>query len=247
MNGALLSSKNMGWCTPADFFSELDQEFHFNLDPAATDKSAKCARYFTPADDGLKADWGGCRVFCNPPYGRQITDWVRKGYEESKKPGTLVVMLIPARTDTSYFHDYIFHGKADEVRFIRGRLTFTDEDGNPTKDAKGRPCSAPFPSAVVIWRSKDMAQSLRDMVLDLIKDRDMTANEIATTLSDRGQQVSRSDVGPILTKAQAAGLIRNAGKRECSVTGRSAIAWKAEKEVFHGNKPNHKGNPAGEL
>ena len=107
MNGALLSSKNMGWCTPADFFSELDQEFHFNLDPAATDKSAKCARYFTPADDGLKADWGGCRVFCNPPYGRQITDWVRKGYEESKKPGTLVVMLIPARTDTSYFHDYI--------------------------------------------------------------------------------------------------------------------------------------------
>lgn len=127
MNGALLSSKNMGWCTPADFFSELDQEFHFNLDPAATDKSAKCARYFTPADDGLKADWGGCRVFCNPPYGRQITDWVRKGYEESKKPGTLVVMLIPARTDTSYFHDYIFHGKADEVRFIRGRLTFTDD------------------------------------------------------------------------------------------------------------------------
>lgn len=59
MNGALLSSKNMGWCTPADFFRELDQEFHFNLDPAATDKSAKCARYFTPADDGLKADWGG--------------------------------------------------------------------------------------------------------------------------------------------------------------------------------------------
>lgn len=164
MNGALLSSKNMGWCTPADFFSEMDQEFHFNLDPAATDKSAKCARYFTPADDGLKADWGGCRVFCNPPYGRQINEWVRKGYEESKKPGTLVVMLIPARTDTSYFHDYIFHGKADEVRFIRGRLTFTDEDGNPTKDAKGRPCSAPFPSAVVIWRSKDMAQSLRDMV-----------------------------------------------------------------------------------
>lgn len=186
-------------------------------------------------------------MFCNPPYGRQITDWVRKGYEESKKPGTLVVMLIPARTDTSYFHDYIFHGKADEVRFIRGRLTFTDEDGNPTKDAKGRPCSAPFPSAVVIWRSKDMAQSLRDMVLDLIKDRDMTANEIAATLSDSGQQVSRSDVGPILSKAQAAGLIRNAGKRECSVTGRSAIVWKAEKEVFHGNKPNHKGNPAGEL
>ena len=59
MNEALLSSKKLDWCTPADFFAELDQEFHFNLDPAATDKSAKCARYFTPADDGLKESWGG--------------------------------------------------------------------------------------------------------------------------------------------------------------------------------------------
>lgn len=67
MNGALLSSKNMGWCTPADFFNELDREFHFNLDPAATDKSAKCARYFTPADDGLKADWGGVTCSVIPP------------------------------------------------------------------------------------------------------------------------------------------------------------------------------------
>lgn len=123
---------------------------------------------------------------------------MKKGYEESQKPGTVVVMLIPSRTDTSYFHDYILHGKADEIRFLRGRLKFTDEDGN-AKD------SAPFPSAVVIWRSKDMGQSLRDMVLDLIKGESMTANEIAATLSDRGQQVSRSDVGPILTKAQAAG------------------------------------------
>lgn len=162
-------------------------------------------------------------MFCNPPYGRQIYDWVRKGYEESRKPGTLVVMLIPARTDTSYFHDYIFHGKADEVRFLRGRLKFTDEDGN-AKDA------APFPSAVIVWRSPDMSQSLRDTVLELIRAEPMTANEIAATLSDRGQQVSRSDVGPILTKAQAAGKARNAGKRVCSVTGRSAIVWTAESE-----------------
>ena len=190
MNEALLSSKKLDWCTPADFFKELDQEFHFDLDPAATTKSAKCARYFTPADDGLKADWGGSCVFCNPPYGRQIGEWVRKGYEESQKPGTVVVMLIPARTDTAYFHDYVFHGKADEVRFLRGRLTFTD----------------------------------------LIKSESMTANEIAATLSDRGQQVSRSDVGPILTKAQAAGKAKNAGKRVCSVTGRSAIVWTAESE-----------------
>ena len=93
-------------------------------------------------------------MFCNPPYGRAIQDWVRKGYEESRKPGTVVVMLIPARTDTTYFHDYIFHGKADEVRFLRGRLKFTDEDGN-AKDA------APFPSAVIVWRSPDMARSAR--------------------------------------------------------------------------------------
>lgn len=162
-------------------------------------------------------------MFCNPPYGRQIGDWVQKGYEESQKPGTLVVMLIPSRTDTSYFHDYILHGKADEIRFLRGRLKFTDEDGN-AKDA------APFPSAVIVWRSPDMGQSLRDMVLELIRGKAMTANEIAAVLTDRGQQVSRSDVGPILTKAQAAGKIRNAGKRACNVTGRSAIVWTAESE-----------------
>ena len=223
MNEALLSSKNLSWCTPADFFAELDREFHFDLDPAATDKSAKCARYFTPDDDGLKMDWGGSRVFCNPPYGRQIGDWVQKGYEESQKPGTLVVMLIPSRTDTSYFHDYILHGKADEIRFLRGRLKFTDEDGN-AKDA------APFPSAVIVWRSPDMAQSVKDMVLELIRGEAMTANEIAAVLAGRGVKVSRSDVGPILTKAQAAGKATNAGKRACSVTGRSAIVWKAESE-----------------
>ena len=154
MNEALLSSKNMNWCTPQEFFNELDQEFRFTLDPAATNKSAKCANYYTHADDGLSKDWGGQRVFCNPPYGRYISDWVRKGYEESRKPGTVVVMLIPARTDTKYFHEYIFHGKADEVRFLRGRLKFTDEDGNE-KDA------APFPSAVIVWRSPDMTNSAR--------------------------------------------------------------------------------------
>ena len=99
------------------------------------------------AENGL----GGQRVFCNPPYGRQIYDWVRKGYEESRKPGTLVVMLIPARTDTAYFHEYIFHGKADEIRFVRGRLKFTDEDGNEAS-------TAPFPSAVVIWRGPDLTK-----------------------------------------------------------------------------------------
>lgn len=146
MNKALLSSKDMSWCTPSDFFEKLDREFHFDLDAAATAKSAKCADYYTPEDDALSKDWGGRRVFCNPPYGRHLHEWVRKAYEESRKPGTLVVMLIPARTDTSYYHEYIFYGKASDVRFLRGRLKFTDEDGN-ARDA------APFPSAVIVWRS----------------------------------------------------------------------------------------------
>lgn len=141
MNTAIMfSSETDLWSTPQDFFDELNAEFHFTLDPCATRENAKCARFFTVEDDGLKQDWQGETVFCNPPYGREIGKWVKKCYEESKKPGTTVVMLIPARTDTSYFHDYIY-GKAREIRFIRGRLKFGD--------AKN---SAPFPSAIVIFR-----------------------------------------------------------------------------------------------
>jgi phage N-6-adenine-methyltransferase len=140
MNTAVMfSSKRDEWSTPQDFFDELNKEFNFTLDPCATPENAKCEKYYTKEDDGLKQDWSGETVFCNPPYGIAIKDWVKKCYEESKKPNTTVVMLIPARTDTSYFHDYIYH-KAKEIRFIRGRLKF----GN----AKN---SAPFPSMVVIF------------------------------------------------------------------------------------------------
>ena len=143
---ALLSSKDMCWCTPKDFFQKLDEEFHFVLDAAATDRSAKCKRYFTPEIDALAQSWDvGGAVYCNPPYGRQIGRWIRKAYEESRRCTHPIVMLIPARTDTSYFHDYIY-GKA-EIRFIRGRLKFTDESGQE-KDA------APFPSMVVIYRGQ---------------------------------------------------------------------------------------------
>ena len=136
---ACLSSKSIEWSTPQEFFNELNEEFHFNLDPCSTDKNAKCKKHFTIKDDGLSKDWGGYRVFCNPPYGKEISKWVRKCYYESRKPYTLVVMLIPARTDTSYFRDFIY-GKAKEIRFIRGRLHFND----------GKGC-APFPSMVVIF------------------------------------------------------------------------------------------------
>jgi site-specific DNA-methyltransferase (adenine-specific) len=135
----MFSSETDMWATPQEFFAELDQEFNFTLDPCASPENAKCAKYFTVEDDGLRQDWAGHTVFCNPPYGRQIGKWVKKCYEESRKPGTTVVMLIPARTDTSYFHDYVYN-KAREIRFIRGRLKF----GNSKN-------SAPFPSMVVIF------------------------------------------------------------------------------------------------
>ena len=129
MNSALLSSKKMDYCTPQGFFDALNAEFHFTLDAAATEKSAKCKNFYTPETDGLTAPWniGGGSAFCNPPYGRALGAWVRNAYEEAQA-GTTVVLLIPARTDTAYFHDYIY-GKA-EIRFLRGRLHFEDEDGN---------------------------------------------------------------------------------------------------------------------
>ena len=139
MNSALFSSATDSWSTPQSFFDELNREFRFDLDPCADDANHKCARYFTQEQDGLKQSWGGYRVFCNPPYGRAIGAWVKKGYEEGQKPDTLVAMLLPARTDTRYFHDYILH--RSEIRFLPGRLKFGDSKN-----------SAPFPSMLVIFR-----------------------------------------------------------------------------------------------
>ena len=135
------SSKTNEWSTPQDFFDELDKEFNFTLDPCATSENAKCTKYFTVEDDGLKQDWSNDVVFMNPPYGREIKYWVQKAYEESLK-GATVVCLIPSRTDTKYWHDYIF-GKADDIRFLRGRLKFGDSK-NP----------APFPSAIIIYKGE---------------------------------------------------------------------------------------------
>lgn len=152
MNAALLSSKNMDCCTPQDFFDKLDTEFRFVLDVAATENSAKCANFFTPETDGLNQSWSCCgAVFCNPPYGQELKKWVRKAYTEAQS-GQTIVLLIPARTDTAFFHDYIY-GKA-EIRFVRGRLTFTDVDGNPKRDKRGRAMPAPFPSMVVVYNPK---------------------------------------------------------------------------------------------
>lgn len=139
INAALFSSSTDEWATPQWLFDKLNDEFHFTLDPCALPINAKCAKFYTPEDDGLKQDWAGEIVFCNPPYGKAIANWVRKCSEESKKPNTTIVMLIPARTDTRYFHDYIYRN-AKEIRFIKGRLRFG-----------GAKAGAPFPSMIVIF------------------------------------------------------------------------------------------------
>lgn len=136
---ACMSSKTDNWATPQDFFDKLNEEFHFTLDCCADSENHKCDLFFTREQNGLNQDWGGHTVFCNPPYGREIADWVKYAYEQSQKPDTTVVMLIPARTDTRYFHEYIYN-KA-EIRFIRGRLKFGDATS-----------AAPFPSMVVVYR-----------------------------------------------------------------------------------------------
>ena len=132
------SSKSNEWSTPQDFFDKLDEEFGFTLDPCSDGLNAKCERFFTAEDDGLAQSWAGESVFMNPPYGRVIGDWVRKAYEESRR-GATVVALIPSRTDTRYWHDYVM--RACEVRLVKGRLKFGDGKN-----------SAPFPSAVVVFR-----------------------------------------------------------------------------------------------
>ena len=136
------SSASSEWETPQDLFDELDRIFHFDLDPCATPTNAKCELFFTKEDDGLRQNWGGHRVFMNPPYGHQIKKWVRKAYLESLKPNTVVVCLLPARTDTQWFHEYCAKGK---VWFIKGRLKFG-----------GSKNSAPFPSMVVIFGDTEL-------------------------------------------------------------------------------------------
>ena len=134
----MFSSQRNDWETPQDLFDMLNAEFNFTLDPCANAENAKCQKYFTQEQDGLRQDWQGETVFCNPPYGREIKKWISKAYQESLKPDTLVVMLLPSRTDTTWFHDYILpYGK---INFIKGRLKF----GNSKN-------SAPFPSMIVVF------------------------------------------------------------------------------------------------
>ena len=133
-------SKTNEWTTPQTLFDELNNEFNFTLDPCCTKENAKCKKFYTMAEDGLSQTWANEVVFMNPPYGREIGKWVEKAYNEHKKNNITVVCLIPARTDTTYWHKYIF-GKATEIRYIKGRLKFGESKNG-----------APFPSAIVVYK-----------------------------------------------------------------------------------------------
>lgn len=121
------------WETPPELFAMLDEEFRFTLDAAASDHNAKCDRYFTVDDDGLAQPWIGHRVWCNPPYGRAVTAWVGKAAGEYAEFGTTVVMLLPARVDTGWFHDLVL--PFADVRFLRSRIYFY-RDGRPVDRAR---------------------------------------------------------------------------------------------------------------
>jgi len=144
VNDAMFSSKTDLWATPQSFFDDLDSEFGFELDVCALPSNAKCERYFTPADDGLSQTWSGV-CWMNPPYGKEIGLWMRKAYLSSRQ-GATVVCLVPARTDTRWWHDYAMRG---QIRFIKGRLKFGDAKAN-----------APFPSAVVIFQPEVTANQM---------------------------------------------------------------------------------------
>lgn len=134
---AVFSRQSDEWSTPQSLFDTLNAEFGFTLDACATAENAKCPVFYTKDEDGLLADWGGQVVFCNPPYS-DISRWVEKAYDEGHKNNTIVVLLVPSRTDTRWFHNYVQHRA--EIRFIKGRVKFGGKD------------NAPFPSMLVIFR-----------------------------------------------------------------------------------------------
>lgn len=137
INNVLYSSESEVWETPKDLFDKLDTEFHFDIDVCALPSNAKCTTFFTPEQDGLNQKWAGV-CWMNPPYGRNIGAWMRKAFESK----TTVVCLVPARTDTKWWHEYAM--KASEIRFVKGRLKFGDSKN-----------SAPFPSAIIVFREKN--------------------------------------------------------------------------------------------
>jgi len=139
----MFSSKSNEWETPEDFYNKLNNRFKFTLDPCSTHENHKCDKYYTIEDDGLSKSWQDETVFVNPPYG-DIGKWVKKAYNESTQNNAVVVMLIPVRTDTKYWHDYVMKG-ASQIYFVKGRLKFQNNMSQEKNNA------APFPSVVVVF------------------------------------------------------------------------------------------------
>jgi phage N-6-adenine-methyltransferase len=127
------------WATPQWLFDALNKEFGFTLDPCSDGTNAKCKKFFTPTENGLLRDWKTDTVFMNPPYS-EVDAWMRKAYGSAQE-GATVVCLIPARTDTQWWHEYVMKA---EIRFIKGRLKFGDAEN-----------SAPFPSAIIVFRPRE--------------------------------------------------------------------------------------------
>lgn len=142
------SSAKMDWETPPDVFDPLHAEFGFTLDVCARADNTKCARYLSPDDDGLASDWAREVCWMNPPYGRAIAGWMRKAWQASQG-GATVVCLVPARTDTAWWHDYAMRG---EIRYVRGRIHFLTGGVQMTHATRSGATPAPFPCAVVVFR-----------------------------------------------------------------------------------------------
>ena len=156
----MMSHKSDNWATPQWFVKKLEKilAVEFNLDPCASYGNTKCQKYFTEQDNGLVQNWGGHNVFVNPPYS-QAKEWAKKCFEEGQKENTLIVLLIPARVETKYFHDYCL--KAQRLIFIKGRIKFelTEQSdlGCETQIKKRGTNSPPFPSIIVVFHPDDWA------------------------------------------------------------------------------------------
>lgn len=138
MTSAMFLSQSIYWNTPKDLFLKLNEEFNFDLDAAANEKNKTCEIFLDEEINSLTVDWHG-KVFCNPPYSRNLHLWLQKAHQEISKNATVIVMLLPARTDTKWFHDFVLN--KCEIRFIKGRLRFSEHKMN-----------APFPSMIVIFK-----------------------------------------------------------------------------------------------
>jgi site-specific DNA-methyltransferase (adenine-specific) len=139
MQKVMFSSQKGDWATPKDLYDQLDREFHFTVDVCANSDTAKHTKFWTE-NSGLYRMWSGETCFMNPPYGRSIIEWIAKAHAQTRDQGVVTVALLPARTDTEWFWNYILNHRY-EIRLIKGRLKFSDHKN-----------SAPFPSMIVIFK-----------------------------------------------------------------------------------------------